>query len=73
MSCSPPPPATSCVSHLAMGSNKNVTYMEALSDVAGSGGLVMEIAVCDLYQVSMKTSVSEFNLEQRIKLSLIHI
>ena len=62
-----PPPATSCLSHLSMGSHKSVISVEALSDVAGSEGLIMEIAVCDLYQASMKNSVPEFNLEQIIK------
>ena len=41
--------------------------MEALSDVAGSEGLVMEIAVCDLYQASINASVQAFTLEQIIK------
>ena len=50
-----------------MGSHKNVVSVEALSDVSGSEGLVMEIAVCDLYQASTKTSVIEFTLEQIIK------
>ncbi|CAM9930853.1 unnamed protein product, partial [Laminaria digitata] len=51
-----------------MGSHKNLISVEALSDVPGSEGLVMELAYCDLYQASTQTSGPALNINHTIDL-----
>ena len=49
-----------------MERHKNIIGVEALSDVTGSEGIVMELAVCDLYQASSGTSETSFSVSQQI-------
>ena len=61
----PPPPCFP--THHRMGTHKNIVGVESLSDVAGAEGLVMEIAVCDMFKACTGRSVPAFNLAQQIR------
>ena len=63
----PTPPAPSYPSHLSVKKHANIVDVECLSDVTGSEGLVMEMALCDLLQASGGTSGTVFTLAQLLK------
>ena len=50
-----------------MQNHKNVIGVESLSDVAGSEGLVMEMAVCDMFKACTGRSDIVFTLAQQIR------
>lgn len=60
----PPPPFPQ---HLSVGAHKNIVSIYALSDVAGSEGVIMEVAVCDLLAATMGTSNPAFTLDQILR------
>lgn len=61
-----PPPSTPCLPRLRLKNHKNIIEVEALSDIAGSEGIVMELALCDLFQASVGQSETRFTLSQLI-------
>lgn len=63
----PRPPSLAPHDNLSSGTHKYLIGVASLSDVAGSEGLLMEMAVCDLYQACLKKSDPEFGFEQLIK------
>lgn len=64
---SPPPLPPPFPPHHRMGTHKNIIGVESLSDVAGAEGLVMEIAVCDMFKACTGRSVPLFSLAQQIR------
>lgn len=50
-----------------MKKHKNVIGVESLSDVAGSEGLVMEMALCDMFKACTGRSNIAFTLAQQIR------
>lgn len=65
VSSHPPPPPWP--PYLRMGTHKFIIGVESLSDVTGSEGLVMEIAVCDMFKASTGRSDTKFTLAQQIR------
>ena len=60
----PPPPL--CLPHLRLDAHKYIIGVEALSDVAGGEGIVMELAMCDLNQAVSGKSETKFTVSQQI-------
>lgn len=50
-----------------MGTHKNIIAVEELSDVAGSEGITMELAECDLYQTRARRYDTVYSLAQLAK------
>ena len=63
----PPPPPVAPHIKLSVGMHKNIIEVACLNDLEGSEGLLMEVAVCDLYRACLKQTNPAFNLEQQIK------
>lgn len=50
-----------------MGTHANIIGVDCLSDVVGSEGLIMEMAVCDMFKASTGKSEPVFTLAQQLK------
>ena len=52
--------------YLSLPKHEKIIDVDCLSDIAGEEGLLMEIAVSDLYQASAGTSNIMFTLSQQL-------
>ena len=63
----PPIFPPSSPSHLRLGKHDNIIDIECLSDVVGSEGLIMEMAVCDMLSATTGTCSTSFSVSQQLR------